>query len=213
MVRTRGGLLSGLSRAPSHAQEHCFMDFCHKSWLYTSSFFTDIPFFFLTGSTSVCYKPTSPVQVLEDTGFLYQDHQLFAGRHEVSPLTAEAISAKEKAGKCVATLPYKPTTFASMFFPGSKLSSLDYLQIIFTELKATFSSSVESKGSYLGLECYDPPSFVTCACGGCSIAACPSGQGCSSLCGWTEVHSFFADGAGPQATCGELILVSPFWTS
>ncbi|XP_035756339.1 angiomotin-like protein 1 [Egretta garzetta] len=49
------------------------------------------------GSTSVCYKPTSPVQVLEDTGFLYQDHQLFAGRHEVSPLTAEAISAKEKA--------------------------------------------------------------------------------------------------------------------
>ncbi|KAM6439385.1 angiomotin-like protein 1 isoform 3-T3 [Rhynochetos jubatus] len=51
------------------------------------------------GSTSVCYKPTSPVQVLEDTGFLYQDHQLFAGRHEVSPLTAEAISAKEKAAE------------------------------------------------------------------------------------------------------------------
>ncbi|XP_051481270.1 angiomotin-like protein 1 isoform X2 [Apus apus] len=51
------------------------------------------------GSTSVCYKPTSPVQVLEDTGFLYQDHQLFAGRHEVSPLTAEVISAKEKAAE------------------------------------------------------------------------------------------------------------------
>ncbi|KAM6286380.1 angiomotin-like protein 1 isoform 5-T8 [Spheniscus humboldti] len=51
------------------------------------------------GSTSVCYKPTSPVQVLEDTGFLYQDHQLFAGRHEVSPLAAEAISAKEKAAE------------------------------------------------------------------------------------------------------------------
>ncbi|KAM6098723.1 angiomotin-like protein 1 isoform 5-T5 [Theristicus caerulescens] len=51
------------------------------------------------GSTSVCYKPTSPVQVLEDAGFLYQDHQLFAGRHEVSPLTAEAISAKEKAAE------------------------------------------------------------------------------------------------------------------
>ncbi|XP_069739494.1 angiomotin-like protein 1 isoform X1 [Phaenicophaeus curvirostris] len=51
------------------------------------------------GSTSVCYKPTSPVQVLEDTGFLYQDHQLFAGRHEVSPLTAEAASAKEKAAE------------------------------------------------------------------------------------------------------------------
>ncbi|OPJ90314.1 angiomotin-like protein 1 isoform B [Patagioenas fasciata monilis] len=51
------------------------------------------------GSTSVCYKPTSPVQLLEDTGFLYQDHQLFAGRHEVSPLTAEAISAKEKAAE------------------------------------------------------------------------------------------------------------------
>ncbi|KAM7066808.1 angiomotin-like protein 1 isoform 1-T1 [Acridotheres tristis] len=49
------------------------------------------------GSTSVCYKPTSPVPVLEDAGFLYQDHQLFAGRHEVSPLTAEVISAKEKA--------------------------------------------------------------------------------------------------------------------
>ncbi|KAM9601863.1 angiomotin-like protein 1 isoform 3-T3 [Morphnus guianensis] len=51
------------------------------------------------GSTSVCYKPTSPVQVLEDTGFLYQDHQLFAGRHEVSSLTSEAISAKEKAAE------------------------------------------------------------------------------------------------------------------
>ncbi|XP_050826942.1 angiomotin-like protein 1 isoform X2 [Serinus canaria] len=51
------------------------------------------------GSTSVCYKPTSPVQVLEDSGFLYQDHQLFAGRHEVSPLTAEVISAKEKAAE------------------------------------------------------------------------------------------------------------------
>ncbi|XP_068004836.1 angiomotin-like protein 1 [Melanerpes formicivorus] len=51
------------------------------------------------GSTSVCYKPTSPVQVLEDTGFLYQDHQLFTGRHEVSPLTAEVISAKEKAAE------------------------------------------------------------------------------------------------------------------
>ncbi|XP_075273670.1 angiomotin-like protein 1 isoform X3 [Opisthocomus hoazin] len=51
------------------------------------------------GSTSVCYKPTSPVQVLEDAGFLYQDHQLFAGRHEVPPLTAEAISAKEKAAE------------------------------------------------------------------------------------------------------------------
>ncbi|XP_074672342.1 angiomotin-like protein 1 isoform X3 [Strix aluco] len=51
------------------------------------------------GSTSVCYKPTSPVQVLEDTGFIYQDHQLFAGRHEVSPLTAEVISAKEKAAE------------------------------------------------------------------------------------------------------------------
>ncbi|XP_048150535.1 angiomotin-like protein 1 isoform X1 [Corvus hawaiiensis] len=51
------------------------------------------------GSTSVCYKPTSPVQVLEDTGFLYQDHQLFAGRHEVSPLAAEVISAKEKAAE------------------------------------------------------------------------------------------------------------------
>ncbi|XP_058680906.1 angiomotin-like protein 1 [Ammospiza caudacuta] len=50
------------------------------------------------GSTSVCYKPTSPVQVLEDSGFLYQD-QLFAGRHEVSPLTAEVISAKEKAAE------------------------------------------------------------------------------------------------------------------
>ncbi|XP_075598484.1 angiomotin-like protein 1 isoform X1 [Balearica regulorum gibbericeps] len=50
-------------------------------------------------STSVCYKPTSPVQVLEDTGFLYQDHQLFAGRHEVSLLTAEAVSAKEKAAE------------------------------------------------------------------------------------------------------------------
>ncbi|KAF4787734.1 Angiomotin-like protein 2 [Turdus rufiventris] len=51
------------------------------------------------GSTSVCYKPTSPVPVLEDAGFLYQDHQLFAGRHEVSPLTAEVISAKEKAAE------------------------------------------------------------------------------------------------------------------
>ncbi|XP_041272982.1 angiomotin-like protein 1 [Onychostruthus taczanowskii] len=51
------------------------------------------------GSTSVCYKPTSPVQILEDSGFLYQDHQLFAGRHEVSPLTAEVISAKEKAAE------------------------------------------------------------------------------------------------------------------
>ncbi|XP_029816822.1 angiomotin-like protein 1 [Manacus vitellinus] len=51
------------------------------------------------GSTSVCYKPTSPVQVLEDAGFLYQDHQLFAGRHDVSPLTAEVISAKEKAAE------------------------------------------------------------------------------------------------------------------
>ncbi|XP_053925026.1 angiomotin-like protein 1 isoform X3 [Cuculus canorus] len=51
------------------------------------------------GSTSVCYKPTSPVQVLENTGFLYQDHQLFAGRHEVSPITAEAASAKEKAAE------------------------------------------------------------------------------------------------------------------
>ncbi|XP_062423306.1 angiomotin-like protein 1 isoform X3 [Rhea pennata] len=52
------------------------------------------------GSPSVCYKPTSPAQILEDTGFLYPDHQLFAGRHEVSPLTAEAISgAKEKAAE------------------------------------------------------------------------------------------------------------------
>ncbi|KAM6141114.1 angiomotin-like protein 1 isoform 2-T2 [Pterocles gutturalis] len=51
------------------------------------------------GSASVCYKPTSPAQVLEDTAFLYQDHQLFAGRHEVSPLAAEAISAKEKAAE------------------------------------------------------------------------------------------------------------------
>uniref|UniRef100_A0A8B9Q2T7 Angiomotin like 1 n=1 Tax=Apteryx owenii TaxID=8824 RepID=A0A8B9Q2T7_APTOW len=52
------------------------------------------------GSPSVCYKPTSPAQILEDTGFLYPDHQLFAGRREVSPLTAEAISgAKEKAAE------------------------------------------------------------------------------------------------------------------
>lgn len=129
-----------------------FLAFCHKSWLYIWSFkcfFTDIPFFFLTGSTSVCYKPTSPVQVLEDTGFLYQDHQLFAGRHEVSPLTSEAISAKEKAGKCMAPLPYEPTTFTSRLLLKHKLSSSDHLQIIFTELKASFSSLVESKGSYL----------------------------------------------------------------
>ncbi|XP_058709739.1 angiomotin-like protein 1 [Poecile atricapillus] len=51
------------------------------------------------GSTTVCYKPTSPVQVLEEAGFLYQDHQLFAGRHEVSPITAEVVSAKEKAAE------------------------------------------------------------------------------------------------------------------
>lgn len=118
-------------------------------FFHSSGLFTDIPFFFLAGSTSVCYKPTSPVQVLEDTGFLYQDHQLFAGRHEVSPLTAEAISAKEKAGKWVATLPYKPTAFTSRFFLKLKLSGLGHLQIIFTELKASFSSSVESKGSCL----------------------------------------------------------------
>ncbi|OXB58963.1 hypothetical protein ASZ78_004367 [Callipepla squamata] len=51
------------------------------------------------GSSAACYKPTSPGQILEDTGFLYQDHQLFAGRHDISPLTAEAISAKEKAAE------------------------------------------------------------------------------------------------------------------
>ncbi|KAM8821494.1 angiomotin-like protein 1 isoform 2-T2 [Eudromia elegans] len=52
------------------------------------------------GSPSVCYKPTSPAQILEDAGFLYPDHQLFAGRHEVSPLTAEVISgAKEKTAE------------------------------------------------------------------------------------------------------------------
>ncbi|XP_010294589.1 PREDICTED: angiomotin-like protein 1, partial [Phaethon lepturus] len=56
----------------------------------------------MLGSTSVCYKPTSPGQVLEDTVFLYQDHQLFAGRHEVSPLTAEAINTKEKAEEVAA---------------------------------------------------------------------------------------------------------------
>lgn len=100
----------------------CGFIFCNSSDLLTS-----IPFFFLAGSTSVCYKPTSPVQVLEDAGFLYQDHQLFAGRHEVSPLTAEAISAKEKAGKCMATLLNEPTAFASRFFPKHKSSSLDHL--------------------------------------------------------------------------------------
>lgn len=77
----------------SSTVSHCFI------FYHSSDFFTDIPFFLLAGSTSVCYKSTSPVQLLEDTGFLYQDHQLFAGRHEVSPLTAEAISAKEKAGE------------------------------------------------------------------------------------------------------------------
>lgn len=159
--------------------------FCHSSGL-----FTDDPFFFLAGSSSVCYKPTSPVQVLEDTGFLYQDHQLFAGRHEVSPLAAEAISAKEKAGKWVAMLPYEPTAFTYRFFLKHKLNGLDHLQIIVTDLKASFSSSVESKGSYLWLECYNPPSFVTCACGGCNVSACPSGHGCSSLHSWTKVHSF-----------------------
>ncbi|XP_004938905.4 angiomotin-like protein 1 isoform X3 [Gallus gallus] len=51
------------------------------------------------GSSAACYKPTSPGQILEDTGFLYQDHQLFAGRHDISPLTAEAVSAKEKAAE------------------------------------------------------------------------------------------------------------------
>uniref|UniRef100_A0A8C3BWN5 Angiomotin like 1 n=1 Tax=Cairina moschata TaxID=8855 RepID=A0A8C3BWN5_CAIMO len=51
------------------------------------------------GSTAVCYKPTTPGQLLEDAGFLYQDHQLFAGRHEVPPLTAEAVSTKEKAAE------------------------------------------------------------------------------------------------------------------
>lgn len=118
---------------------HIFI-FCHSY-----GFFTVIPFFFLTGSTSVCYKPTSPVQVLEDTGFLYQDHQLFAGRHEVSPLTAEVISAKEKAGKFMATLLYELTAFTSRFSPKHKSSSLSHLQIIFTELKASFSFFLESK--------------------------------------------------------------------
>uniref|UniRef100_U3JC24 Angiomotin like 1 n=1 Tax=Ficedula albicollis TaxID=59894 RepID=U3JC24_FICAL len=81
--------------------------FCHSC-----SFLTGIPFFFLTGSASVCYKPTSPIPVLEDSGFLYQDHQLFAGRHEVSPLTAEVISAKEKAGKSEETLcTLRPASF------------------------------------------------------------------------------------------------------
>uniref|UniRef100_A0A8C9LBE8 Angiomotin like 1 n=1 Tax=Pavo cristatus TaxID=9049 RepID=A0A8C9LBE8_PAVCR len=51
------------------------------------------------GSSAACYKPTSPGQILEDTVFLYQDHQLFAGRHDISPLTAEAVSAKEKAAE------------------------------------------------------------------------------------------------------------------
>jgi len=118
--------------------------FCNSSVL-----FTDIPFFFLAGSTSVCYKPTSPVQVLEDAGFLYQDHQLFAGRHEVPPLTAEAISAKEKAGKWVTMVPYEPTAFTSRLFPKHKLSSLDHLQTIFTEMEANSSCFVESEGSCL----------------------------------------------------------------
>lgn len=111
------------SSAPSQAQENFFLTtiishgfiFCHSC-----VFFTDIAFVFLPGSTSVCYKPTSPVQVLEDTAFLYQDHQLFAGRHEVSPLTAEVISAKEKAGKCMAVLLYEPTALTSRFFPRHK---------------------------------------------------------------------------------------------
>lgn len=83
--------------------------------------------------------------MLEDAGFLYQDHHLFAGRHEVSPLTAEVISAKEKAGKCMATLLYLPTVFTSTFFPNCKSSSLNHLQVIFRELKANFSSFAESK--------------------------------------------------------------------
>lgn len=149
-VNWRGGLLTGLWRASQHLAmlkkffwttiiSHVFI-FCHSY-----GFFTVIPFFFLTGSTSVCYKPTSPVQVLEDTGFLYQDHQLFAGRHEVSPLTAEVISAKEKAGKFMATLLYELTAFTSRFSPKHKSSSLSHLQIIFTELKASFSFFLESK--------------------------------------------------------------------
>lgn len=145
--------------APSHAQEIFLttiishgLTFCHSC-----GFFTGIPFFFPTGSTSVCYKPTSPVQVLEDTGFLYQDHQLFAGRHEVSPLTAEVISAKEKAGKCTATLLYEPTAFTPRFFLKYKSSNLNHLQVMFTELKASFSFFVESK---LPLTCVLPPTYL-----------------------------------------------------
>lgn len=134
--------------------------------------FTRILFFFPTGSTSVCYKPTSPVQVLEDTGFLYQDHQLFAGRHEASPLTAEVIGAKEKAGKYMATLLYEPTAYTSRFFPKYKSSSLNHLQVIFREMKASFSFFVESK---LTLICVLSP---TCTCGECIISTCPLGHGC-----------------------------------
>lgn len=162
------------------------LTFCHSC-----GFFTGILFFFPTGSTSVCYKPTSPVQVLEDTGFLYQDHQLFAGRHEVSPLTAEVISAKEKAGKCMATLLYEPTAYTSRFFPKYKPSSLNDLQVIFRELNASFSFLVMSK---LPLTCVLLP---ICICGGCIISTYPLGHGCILLHSWTNFHGSFADGARP----------------
>lgn len=98
--------------------------FCHARGL-----FPDNPSFFLTGSTAVCYKPTTPGQLLEDAGFLYQDHQLFAGRHEVPPLTAEAVSTKEKAGKWLATPPQEPIAgFSLSINQTAWILSKQYLQ-------------------------------------------------------------------------------------
>lgn len=38
----------------------------------------------------VCYSPSSPVQILEESAYFYPDLQLYSGRHEASALTVEA---------------------------------------------------------------------------------------------------------------------------
>ncbi|XP_006162634.1 angiomotin-like protein 1 [Tupaia chinensis] len=45
------------------------------------------------GPSPVCYSPSSPIQILEDSNYFFPDFQLYSGRHEASALTEETTGS------------------------------------------------------------------------------------------------------------------------
>lgn len=50
---------------------------------------------FLIGLPSICYTSSTPAQILEETGCLYTDPQLFGSRRDGSPLMIDFVSDTE----------------------------------------------------------------------------------------------------------------------